>query len=247
MLFRSEPSTGIDAYFLTSIDLFFQKASNKFGVEVQIRETLNGVPTSNILPYASKILQYSDINVSSDGSAATNFSFDTPVVIQTNQQYAIVVLPVAGNPDYTLWTGVLGGVDTVTGTPIYTSNQLGSLFISTNDLNFTAIQSESMKYNLYVSQFTGTAGTSAWINANNEMFNVSGIIGNFSHGERVVVSNNTLSMAAIATSGTNTMVVGESLFQPSSGALSASVANGVVVFANTTLVLLANEIGRAHV
>ena len=75
------------------------------------------------------------------------------------------------------------------------------------------------------------------------MFNVSGIIGNFSHGERVVVSNNTLSMAAIATSGTNTMVVGESLFQPSSGALSASVANGVVVFANTTLVLLANVQG----
>jgi hypothetical protein len=142
----NKPVNGADAFFLTGIDLFFKNVSATYGIELQIRETNNGVPTSSILPYATKILQAVNTVASSDGSVATNFTFDTPVVILSNQQYAIVILPVGGNPDYVIWTSVLGGTDTVTKTPIYTSNQLGSLFISTNDLNFTAVQSESMKY-----------------------------------------------------------------------------------------------------
>lgn len=239
----TEPTTGVDAYFLTSIDLFFQSKSTQFGIEVQIRETDNGVPTSNTLPYASKILQPSSVNTSADGSVATNFQFDTPVVIQTNQQYAIVVVPVGGNPNYTIWTGVNGGTDTVTKTPIYTSNQLGSLFISTNDLNFTAVQSESMKYNLYIAQYTGLSGTAGFVNGNTDMFNATSIIGSFYPGERVVLANNIMSIASITTSGSNTLSVGEVAYQPNTGTLAQSTANGVVAFANTTLVLLSNVQG----
>ena len=239
----TEPNTGVDAYFLTSVDLFFQSKSAQFGVEVQIRETNNGVPTSNILPYASKILQSSSVNTSADGSVATSFQFDTPVVIQTNQQYAIVISPIGGNPNYTIWTGVNGGTDTVSKTPIYTSNQLGSLFISTNDLNFTAVQSESIKYNLYIAQYSNLSGTAAFVNANTDMFSVRNINGTFYPGERVVLANNIMSIASITTSGSNTLAVGEVVYQPNTVPLSQSTANGIVAFANTTLVLLSNVQG----
>ena len=153
----NEPSTGVEAVYLTGVDLFFQSASSTYGVELQVRETVNGVPTQNILPFASKIIPFSSVSTSPDASVATNFTFDTPVILTTNTQFALVIVPVGGNPDYTVWTAALGDNDVTTNSPIYTNNQLGSLFISSNDLNFTAVQNESMKYNLYTATFTGTS------------------------------------------------------------------------------------------
>ena len=128
----NEPETGVEAVFLTKIDLYFQSKSSTYGVEVQIRETSNGFPTRKSLPYATKTLLSSQVNVSSDASLATSFTFETPVLLRSNEQFAIVVIPVGGNPDYNVWIGELGGTDISTNTPIFTNNQLGSLFISSN-------------------------------------------------------------------------------------------------------------------
>ena len=106
----TEPSTGVEAVYLTAIDLYFQSKSSTYGVEVQVRETTNGVPNQNVLPFASKVLSSASVSTSSDASVATKFTFDTPVILRTNTQFAIVVVPVGGNPDYTVWTGALGPV-----------------------------------------------------------------------------------------------------------------------------------------
>ena len=238
----NEPSTGVEAVYLTGVDLFFQSASSTYGVELQVRETVNGVPTQSILPFASKIIPFSSVSTSPDASVATNFTFDTPVILMTNTQYALVVVPVAGNPDYTIWTAALGDNDATTGTPIYTNNQLGSLFISSNDLNFTAVQNESMKYNLYTATFTGTSGSAVYKNANSDFFRVKDIIGTFQFGESVVVSNSSLFNASmtIGSPNSNTFIVGETVNQSNS---SAVYANGVVYFSNTTFLLLSNVQG----
>jgi hypothetical protein len=236
-----EPSTGVEGIFLTGLDLFFQNKSSVFGVEVQIRQTLNGVPTKNILPYASKILQTGSVNTSIDASVATNFTFDTPIILQTNVQYAIIVIPVGGNPDYKIWTGALGGTDIVTSAPIYTNNQLGSLFVSSNDLNFTEIQNESMKYNLYIANFTNTSGTAVYRNSNSDFISYKDQIGAFLVGETVVIANNSLQTAAFTVAGgANTFTIGETVTQSNSTAV---YANGVVVYSNTTYLSLTNVSG----
>ena len=236
----TEPSTGVEAVYLTAIDLYFKSKSSTYGVEVQIRETTNGVPNQNVLPFASKVLEASSISISSNASTATKFTFDTPIILRTNTQFAIVVVPVGGNPDYTIWTGELGQNDVATNSPIYTNNQLGSLFVSSNDLNFTAIQSESMKYNLYTATFTGSSGYAVYKNANSDFFAVKDVLGTFQAGEQVVVANNTLILASLVVSNPNTFTTGETVNQSNS---SAVYANGVVYLSNTTLVLLSNVQG----
>ena len=236
----NSPVAGAPGLFLTGLDLFFFSSDSSLGVEVQIRHTDNGVPNSKMVPFGSKVLPASSISTSVDGSIATNFTFDTPVILQTNQQYAIVVIPVGQNPNYKIWTGVVGGTDTVTGVPIYTGNQLGSLFISTNDLNFTAVQGESIKYNLYTAQFNQTSGYAVYKNSNTDYFRVSSLLGTFVPNEQIVVSNNSLSIASFTISaGANTFNNGDIVTQVYSG----GTANGKVLFCNTSYLVLSNVKG----
>jgi hypothetical protein len=235
-----EPQNGVEAVFLTGVDLFFQSVDTNFGVTLQIRDTVNGVPTVNTIPYASKTLSASQITSSTDASAPTNFTFDTPVIIQTNQQYALVVIPVGGNPNYNIWTGELGGTDVTTGNPIFNNNQLGTLFASSNDLNFTAIPLESMKYNLYTATFTATSGTGYYRNSNTDFFTVSNIIGNFIIGEQIFMSNSVpaIGYANLQSGYANSFSAGEVVYQGSSLAL--STANATVYFGNTSVIKFSN-------
>ena len=242
----NEPNTGVEAVFLTKLDLFFQTKSSTFGVEVQIRETDNGFPTRKVVPYGSIVLASSQVQTSSDASVATAFEFKTPVLLRTNEQYAIVVVPVGGNPDYNIWIGALGGNDVSSNVPIFTNNQLGSLFISSNDLNFTPIQNESIKYTAYIANFTAGAATAVFRNDFADHFVVTNRIGDFLGQEKLVVSNNYLKTSSLTISGSNTFTVGEQVFQPA-GTSVANVAQatavGTVYFANTTKVLMSNTVG----
>ena len=242
----NEPNTGVEAVFLTKLDLFFQNKSSTFGVEVQIRETDNGFPTRKVVPYGSKILTAAEVSVSSDASAATTFEFKTPVLLRTNEQYAIVVVPVGGSPDYNIWIGALGGNDVSTNAPIFTNNQLGSLFVSSNDLNFTPIQNESIKYTAYTASFTASSATAVFRNDFADHFVVTNKIGDFLGQEKLVVSNNYLKISSLTISGSNTFTVGEQVFQPAGAGvanIAQATARGTVYFANTTKVLMSNTVG----
>lgn len=242
----NEPNTGVEAVFLTKLDLFFQNKSTVFGVEVQIRETENGFPTRRVVPYGTKVLEAAQVTTSPNASSATTFEFTTPVLLRTNEQYAIVVVPVAGNPDYNIWIGQLGGTDVTNNNPIFTNNQLGSLFISSNDLNFTPIQNESIKYKLYTAEFTASTATAVFRNDFADHFVVTNKIGDFLGQEKLVVSNNYLKISSLTISGSNTFTIGEQVFQPAGTGvanITQATAVGTVYFANTTRVLMANTVG----
>ena len=242
----NEPAAGVEAVFITKVELYFQSKSSMFGVELQIRETSNGFPSNKILPYASKILDSANVITSSDASISTVFEFDTPVLLRTNEQFAFVVIPQAGNPDYNIWVGALGGTDVTANVPIYTNNQLGSLFVSSNDLNFTPIQNESMKYTAYIANFTSSSATAVFKNEKTDHLVVTNRIGDYLKQEKVVVSNNYLKISSLTISGANTFTVGEKVFQPGGAgvaSLSSATAYGTVYYANTTKVLMSNTYG----
>lgn len=60
--FIKEPPrpTGTVGVFITRIDVYFQSVDPNLGIEMQIRETLNGVPTSSRLPFGTKMLTPGD-------------------------------------------------------------------------------------------------------------------------------------------------------------------------------------------
>ena len=67
--------------FVTSVDLFFKQAGER-PIYVEIRTTDNEVPSTKIVPFSQVILQPADINVSTNGSAATTFTFPSPIYLQ---------------------------------------------------------------------------------------------------------------------------------------------------------------------
>lgn len=241
----NEPSSGVEAVFLTKLDLYFQAKSNTFGVEVQIRETNNGFPTNIVVPYGSKIVESSAVTTSTDASTATTFEFTTPVMLRTNEQYAIVVAPIANAYEYNIWVGALNGVDVSSGAPVINNNQLGSLFLSSNDLNFTPAQNESLKYTAYIANFTSSTATAVFNNGLTDHLVVTNKIGDFLKQEKLVVSNNYMYNTSLAISG-NTFTIGEKVFQPSGNSianLSVASAYGTVYYASNTKVLLSNTYG----
>lgn len=192
-----QPNNGIDGVFLSKIDIFFKAVSSTYGITLQIRTVENGFPTSNVIAGGTSYLTASQTSVSGDASASTTFNFNSLPFVQTNKQYAIVLIPDGGNDEYLVWTAQLGENDVTTGAPIYTNNQLGNLFISSNDQVFTPVLKESMKYSLYVADFFkgNTSITSATANvvfklAPTDFVQITDRYGTFRNQEALYVSNN---------------------------------------------------------
>ena len=66
-----------DGVFITGGDLFFKTKDNTVPVTVQIRTMRDGTPTTTVVPFGQVNIEPSDVNLSDDGSSATNFKFDT--------------------------------------------------------------------------------------------------------------------------------------------------------------------------
>jgi hypothetical protein len=252
----SEPSTGVPGVYITQIDVFFQSVSPTYGIEMQIRTTLNGVPTQERLPFASKILYPASITnipniflqnstnvpyASSDASVATSFVFDTPVFVQSGLSYAIVLLPLGGNPDYTIWTAEIGGTDTVTNSPIYTNNDTGDLFLSSNDKDWTPIITEDMKFTIYIANFTSLSGTAVFRTPDEDYVELYDINGSFALGEPLYPTNEAMNIAVLNVTGVlGSFNNGDHVYQ-SNG--SSNTATGVVYSSNSSVIKLSNTTG----
>jgi hypothetical protein len=148
--------------FLTKVDIFFSSKDENIPITCQIREVQLGTPTSVILPYSEVDVDPKNVNVSTDGSVATTFEFESPVYLEGQKEYAIVLL--SNSTEYNVWISRLGEVDVSTiGSEegqILVSKQpvLGSLFKSQNASTWTPSQFEDLKFNLYRADFV-PAGT----------------------------------------------------------------------------------------
>lgn len=148
--------------FVTKVDLYFATKDSLLGCEVHIREmdSLTNTITPRIVPFSRIILMPADVNTSADGSAPTPVYFTSPVYLQNNRDYAVVVKPVGNNPNYNVHVSRLGEVDRLTGDRISSQPAAGILFASSNDKVYSAVQEEDLKFTLYVANFnTGVTGS----------------------------------------------------------------------------------------
>lgn len=242
----SEPINGAEAVFVTAIDLFFRSkpATSPLGVEIQIRETINGVPQSSQLPYATKTVAASSIQISADASAATRFTFDTPVLVRTNELFAVAVIPLGGEPDYRLWTAQRDFSD-VNGPNIVFPNNIGSLYAPSNDLSYTPIQNQALKFSLVTANFTSSSGSAVFNPDTLEFFSTRPVVGRFAIGERVVISNNNLKLASLTISVATPFTLGEIVVQPNTATnVISATAYGTVYASNNTVTLLRDTVGK---
>ena len=209
--------------YLTKIDLFFATKDNTRPVFVEIREVgpSGAYITDRIIPLSRITLEASDINVSDNGGAATPVYFSSPVFLAANKEYAIVVKPGANNPNTSLFVSRLGGVDLITGERISKQPYVGTLFASSNDRQWSPVQEEDIKFNLYVANFArNTTATAVFKNEDREFFQITGsntftTVGEQVLGETTLINTSVLSVNANFvlvgnTSGANGLVVSQS-------------------------------------
>ena len=145
--------------FLTKLDLYFAAKDNTLPVWVEVRNVVNGYPGKKLLPFGRKVLEPSDVNVDANtGTAATTFTFDSPIFLQEGVEYCFVTM--SNSLDYKIWISQMGEQD-VAGTKRVISGQphLGSLFKSQNNRTWDAIQSQDKKFTLYKAAFTTGSST----------------------------------------------------------------------------------------
>ena len=156
--FKVDDETGV---FVTKVDVFFRTKAQALPVTVQIRETTLGTPNDRILPYSEVDLTPDQVVVSEDATAKTTFTFEAPVYLAGNREYALVLL--SNTTEYNVYISRLGEADITTlasgeaGQVLVTSQPiLGSLFKSQNASVWTPSQYEDLKFNLYRSDFVGS-------------------------------------------------------------------------------------------
>lgn len=164
--FRVDETTGA---FVTSVDVFLRDKDEELPLTMQIRTVETGLPTSKILPFSIVVKDPSDVNVSEDASIPTRFTFESPVYLSGEQEYAIVLVTPSEN--YNAWISRMGEVDISTANlpeaqQVLISQQpyLGSLFKSQNGTTWDPSQYEDLKFTLYKAQFDTTPGTARFFN-----------------------------------------------------------------------------------
>ena len=148
--------------FLSKVDIFFASKDTAVPVTIEIREVVNGYPGKRVLPFSRVTLKPEYVNISENTvslddvdvrsyDTPTTFTFPSPVYVQENTEYAIVLASDSNN--YKVWVSRVG--DLIPGTSRTISEQpyLGSLFKSQNASTWTADQSEDLKFTLYRCQF----------------------------------------------------------------------------------------------
>ena len=149
--------------FVTSVDLFFKQAGER-PIYVEIRTTDNEVPSTKIVPFSQVILQPADINVSTNGSAATTFTFPSPIYLQENESYALVVK--VDEPGCEAYISELGGTDLLTENIVGIQPLTGSLYLSQNSREFEINPLLDLKFDLKQAEFTTNTNGTVQLKAN---------------------------------------------------------------------------------
>lgn len=191
-------TAGLPGLFLTQIGVYFKTKSSTVGCYLAVVETDNGVPNAS-RRLGSGRLYSSDISVSNDSSAETIFTFEYPLMLSSDKTYAFYVMPDGSNPDYNMWVSEVGGKDILTGEIINQQPYAGTLYVSSNGDSWTPVESQDLKFNLYVAQFNGTTGTAVFANRTDDYISLDvsatgGIVRKttgvpISHGDIVYAAN----------------------------------------------------------
>ena len=146
-----------DGIFVSSVDVFLATKSDTLPMKAEIRTMQNGYPAPKILPFALKWKNAADVNVSTDASVATKFTFDSPVYLQEGVEYCVVLY--SDSVDYTAYVARLGEKSIGSNRTISSQPNMGILFKSANNRTWNAEQMEDMKITINKAQFdTSTNG-----------------------------------------------------------------------------------------
>ena len=214
---------GSNSIYLSDIDIYFKRKPTAVaetgantdaalnGVSVQIREVQNGYPSNQIVPFSVVHKIPSEVSVSETAAVATTFTFDAPIRLDVEKEYAVVIQPDASDPNYLVYTSKVGGIDITPGETLGAAIVQdwgdGVLFTSTNNSAWKSYQDEDIKFTLRRHNFNSTTGTVGLTNNNHEFLTVSNLTGRFNSGELCYQPTTTVTTTVQTSIGINANII----------------------------------------
>lgn len=151
---------------LTKVDLFFSQKDDVLPVELSIRKIENSSPSANVITNSVVVVDVSNINVTSNASTATTFTFPNPIILESGH-YCFALS--SDSKKNRVFLGELGADDLVTGSVISKQPYSGVLFMSTNGAIWSTDQTRDLKFKLYRANITSTVATVDLVVSKNTM------------------------------------------------------------------------------
>lgn len=173
--------------FLTSIELYFQSKDDTLPVRIELREMENGYPkkNDNVHPDMVAVVSPANVNVSTNATASTKFTFRKPVYLPEDSDFCFVVR--SNSKNYNLWTSKLGERSKETGNIIFEQPYVGSMFRSENNLTWTAEQFEDIKFKINKAQFVVNTASTVTFNGVAKPYAISGAKFSTTNGSPLVI------------------------------------------------------------
>ena len=236
----SDGLAGADGIFVTSVDLYFQTKDPTLGITVDIRSIQNGVPTNDVIPYSTVTVPASSINISNDSTTATTITFKAPVFLPADSYYSLTISPDGNNPNYKLYTSVVGAADLVTSSAVIKNWGQGDLFTSTNGNTWVPIPNEFLKFTLKRAAFTSNANSSiSLVNKDYEFFYMANSYGYFEQGEYVFQLGSNTVFANSSASSSN-VSINQNTYTVTLQGLTGTITSGFTQFTNTAVLIASN-------
>jgi hypothetical protein len=135
--------------FITAVELFFSTKDETKPVTCQIRQTVNGYPGPKIL--GTSIVYPNDVTLSDDGVQPTLFTFPSPIFVQDNTEYCIVIM--ADTQGYRAHVARMGD-ESLDGSGVISKQPYAGVFFkSQNASTWTADQMEDLKFRVMRAKF----------------------------------------------------------------------------------------------
>ena len=223
-----------DGIFITGGEVYVRTKDDTIPLNITIRTMQNGTPTKTIVPFADVDIEPGDISVSEDGSIGTKFTFKSPVYLQSDYEYALVLY--APTESYNVFITRMGEVDLLTKKLNDQQPTLGSLFKSQNASTWTPSQFEDLKFKLNKAKFV--TGSSASILIQNTDLPLAKIL-----KENPVETFSRTQLVSIASTTFANFAEGDRIFQVNGGiidegrisAFGGSVATGTTSVSSVSL------------
>jgi hypothetical protein len=199
-------NTTVPGVYLSQMGVYFKKKSSTMGVSCVVVGSTVGIPDKDKILGRAYLIP-SNVSVSDDATSETIFTFETPILLQTDQTYAFWIEPDGANPDYEIWFSEVGGKDVVSGVDITQQPYAGIMYVSSNGSSWTAVQSSDIKFRLYRAKFKSQEATAVFRNETDEFLTLSALdrqdIGNPIFVGDVVYAANTANTLQTLTNTSN--------------------------------------------
>ena len=159
---QNDGTTLSSGSFITSVDVYHQAKDDVLPVILELRNVVNGYPGPKVLPFGRITKNPADINISDVAATATTYTFPSPVYVESDTEYCVVLI--CNTENHKVWICRMGETDIAGVRTVSDQPHIGILYKSHNNTGWSMSPMEDLKFSIKTAKFSKTSGVLALTN-----------------------------------------------------------------------------------